>query len=192
MAANDYLYTDLDYTSKFPGDQGAFIAPMQDERTLDDLPEPGGARTIHMTTETIWDRPVRNMVDDVFRREVANSGVFESIFDKAKREGLVVQPSMVTLYGAHEESMDGARGLAKVGLRVKVYGEDTGNGKRALLFDERFEGAQATGISHRPSPTPVLIGRALQQAIYGALDGLDSSSIGRGGVPIIEASAGRR
>jgi hypothetical protein len=79
--------------------------------------------------------------------------------------------------------MGGGRSLAEVGIRIQANGPAAADGVRPVLLDQVFGDRELTEVSFRTASRHVLAGAATRLAIVRALQGLDSKSIGRNGMP---------
>lgn len=189
LASNDQLYLDVAFRTKVPGDRVAFVAPLADLRAERTEPLPAAERGFPITygDDGLWERPVAAMCDDILRRQLADSGLFPRIVDRAEPDGLVIVPSLESFVVGATEAISGSRSFAEVVLRVQVYGPAVGNAERSLLLDRSFPGVQRTAVAFKPVNAYRLAGPALAASITGVLTGLDGSNVGRSTVPMAVA-----
>lgn len=191
MATNERLYLDVAYQTRIPGDRELFVAPLVDARTADDLPVHDRGFPISYGSDGVWERPVRDMVDEILARQLGDSGLFHNIVSKASPQSLVLAPSLEKFTTGAVEAVGGARAFAEVGLRLRVLGAvDAGTGERPVLYDETFSERQITEPSMRPVSPYLLVGVALRTTMQKTLTGLDTSNVGRSFVPAIDDGRG--
>lgn len=183
IATNDRIYVDVPFSTRVPGDRELFVAPLADVRTFDDLPEHEGGFPINYGSDQVWERPVRDMIDEVLTRQVAESRLFAAVVERASADSLVLSPRLVQFTTGAVESVSGARAFAEVGLHLQVFGPVDAAGKRPVLLDETFTERQITPPSMRPPSPYLLAGSALRATIQKTLTGLDGSNVGRTHVP---------
>lgn len=183
LATNEALYVDVPYTTKVPGDRGVCVTPMADGRVATSLPNNDRGFPITYTTDEFWERPVTAMVSDVLTRQFAESDLFTDVCEQPENNALVVKPTLVSFLGGSTEAVSGRRSFAEVAIRLQVYGPAGNGGKRELLLDQTYANKQSTPTELNPASPYKLIGRALQQTMSRALNGLDGSNVARSTVP---------
>jgi len=169
LATNEALYVDVPYTTKVAGDRGVCVTPMADGRVASNLPNNDRRFPITYTTDDFWERPVTAMVGDVMTRQFADSELFTEVCEQPEPNALVVKPR---------------RSFAEVAVRLQVFGPSGIGGKRELLLDQTYANKQSTPTELNPASPYKLIGRALQQTMSRALNGIDGSNVARSTVPI--------
>jgi hypothetical protein len=188
FATNEVLYTDVPFATKAPGDRGLFVAPVVDARDLTVLPTNEHGFPIVYGTDDFWERPVREMLAEVLRRQLTDSELFGRVVDQAEPSALLLKPTLVTFTLGATEAMSGRRSFAEVGLRLQVLGPADGSGQRAVVLDQVYGSRQVSELELNPVNPYRLVGRALQQSMTKVLGGLDGSNVGRSNVPL-EAAA---
>ncbi|MGE3174861.1 MAG: hypothetical protein AB7O97_19690 [Planctomycetota bacterium] len=185
LAANDLIYRDVDYRCKVPGDRSVFVAPVADGRTpLADAVAIEGGYPILYDADGRWDRPVVEMVDEVLRREVADSTVFARVAARPADADVVLMPTLVSFSTAAMECEAGGRSLADVALRVQAYGPIGADGQRPLLVDRVFGERKLSDVAFRTTSRHVLAGAAAMATMQQLLQGLDAKNVGRDGMPV--------
>ncbi len=186
LAANDSIYVDLEYACKLPGDRTVFVAPLADARPASvEAAVRIGDYPMLYDGDARWERPVVAMVDDVLHREVVASGIFVGVVDQAAQADVVILPSLVTFATAAIEQESGGQSLAEAALRLQVFGPIGADGQRAPLLDQVFGDRQVTEVGFRTASRHLLAGVATRFAMLRLLQGLDSSNVGRNGMPIV-------
>jgi hypothetical protein len=192
LAANPELYRDLSFVTRLPGDRAVFVAPVQDARRADVLPASQGGFPITYDADERWSRPVNDMIDDVLRRELEHSGVFAGLLPQARPDALVLMPSMTDFQSGAVELDMGARTLAEIGVRVQVFGPESGAGKRELLLDQVYSQRETSTVAMVPMSSYRLSARALQVVMQRLLTGLDGSNCSRSNMPVVVPEAAQR
>ena len=172
LATNEALYVDVPYTTKVAGDRAACVTPMADGRVATSQPNNDRGFPITYTTDDFWERPVTAMVSDVLTRQFADSELFTEVCEQPEPNALVIKPTLVSFLGGSTEAVSGRRSFAEVAIRLQVYGPSGNGGKRELLLDQTYANKQTTPTELNPASPYKLIGRALQQTIARALNGL--------------------
>jgi hypothetical protein len=183
LARNERLYRDVPYQSRAPGDRAAILAPLADARSAKGLPASDEGFPIQYGSDEVWERPVCEMVDEVWNRQVAQSGLFAAV-GVAGAEALVVVPTLQSFTTGAIERIAGAQSFAEVALRLQVYGPQDASGQRGLLLDRVYADRKITEPGLRPVSPYLLVGGALRTAVQKALAGLDGSNVGRSSVPM--------
>ncbi len=184
LATNDRLYVDVPFQTRVPGDLQLFVAPLVDARTPADLPQAEDGCPILYGSDQVWERPVREMVDEVIARQVTDSGLFAVICEKATAETLVLVPALESFTTGAIERISGAQSFAEVALRLKVYGPVDDDGKRPVVLDRVYGERKITDPRPKPVSPYLLVGSALQGTVQKALNALDASNVGRSSVPV--------
>ncbi len=183
LATNEALYVDVPYTTKVAGDRAACVTPMADGRVATNQPNNDRGFPITYTTDDFWERPVTAMVSDVLTRQFADSELFTEVCEQPEPNALVIKPTLVSFLGGSTEAVSGRRSFAEVAIRLQVFGPSGNGGKRELLLDQTYANKQSTPTELNPASPYKLIGRALQQTVSRALNGLDGSNVARSTVP---------
>jgi hypothetical protein len=183
LGSNEQLYRDLGFVSKVPGDRAVFLAPLVEARRDQVRPASQGGFPIAYDSDDHWNRPVRDMIEDVLQRELTCSHVFGSILPQPLPDALVLVPWLTNFETGCVELDVGARSLAEIGLRVQVYGAMDDNGQRPLLHDQLYSDRQASSPAMVPLSTFVLAGVALRHTMQHLVAGLDGSNVSRTGMP---------
>lgn len=183
LARNERLYVDVPFQSRAPGDRDLFVAPLADARSAKDLPLEDQGFPITYGTDGVWERPVRDMVDEVLARQLEGSGLFAAVSDRAGPSALVMTPSLVSFTTGAVEGVAGARSFAEVALRLRVFGPADKDGERTVVLDQTFADRKITEESFKPVSPYLLVGGALRAAVHKALTGLDGSNVGRSHMP---------
>jgi len=183
LATNERLYHDSGYLCKLPGDRSVFVAPLADARQPALDANSLGEFPIAYDADARWERPIVDMVDDLLRREIAASSVFRTVEAQPAAADVVLTPTLVTFVTAAIEQMAGGRSLAEVAIRIQAHGPVGADGSRPELLDQVFGDRELTEIAFRTVSRYVLAGAATRASIVRALQGLDSKSIGRNGMP---------
>ncbi|MBM4062838.1 MAG: hypothetical protein FJ265_17345 [Planctomycetes bacterium] len=184
LATNGELYVDVPFTTKAPGDRQAFVAPVADARGRQAPPQSNRGFPIVYGNDSVWDRPVPEMVAEVLHRQIAGSKLFAGLDDAPGPATILVLPTIVSFQAGAVQSVSGCSSFADVGLRLQVFGPAGANGARALLLDEVFADRQATEVAMSPINPYRLVGGALRVSIGKALVGIDGSNAGRSQVPL--------
>jgi hypothetical protein len=188
LANNELLYADVPFQTKAPGDREVFVAPIVDARDPSVLPVRDKGFPIVYGSDEFWERPVREMLADVLRRQLAASGLFARVVDRPAPGTLVLKPVLVTFTTGATEAMSGRRTFAEVGLRLSVLGPADKGGGRQTLLEQTYGSRQLSELELNPPSPYRLAGRALQQSMSRLLAGLDGSNIGRSDVPLDAAA----
>ncbi|MBX3461547.1 MAG: hypothetical protein KF830_00105 [Planctomycetes bacterium] len=194
LASNELLYVDVPFATKAPGDREVFVAPVADARDLAALPTKEKGFPIVYGGDEFWERPVREMLADVLRRQLEQSQLFGQVVDRPSPSSLVLKPVLVTFTTGATEAMSGRRTFAEVGLRLTVLGPADAGGRRVTLLEQTYGSRQLSEVELNPVSPYRLVGRALQQSMGKLLAGLDGSNVGRSDVPLeaaVEAAAPR-
>jgi hypothetical protein len=184
LTANSSLFRPTGFRTGAPGDRAVFVAPLADGREVAVLPASADGFPITYDPDGRWQRPVREMVQELLQDELRESGLFARFLTGAQPDALVVKPTLVRFHSGTIETMEGARSLAEVALRLQVYGPADAAGRRPTWHDAVYADAQVSGVRMVPVSTFVLTGRAAQAALHRALAGLDGSNVARSGVPL--------
>lgn len=184
LGDNPDLYRDLGFVSKLPGDRAVFVAPLQDQRRQEQLPEAQGGFPITYDSDERWCRQPADMVDDVLRRELAHSRVFAAVLPSPQPGALVLMPTLQEFQSGAVELDMGCRTLAEVGIRVQVFGPADAKGERQLLHDEVYAQRETSSVAMVPMSTYLLSARALRGSMQRLLSGLDGSNVGRSNLPL--------
>ncbi|MCA8949273.1 MAG: hypothetical protein KDE27_07210 [Planctomycetes bacterium] len=189
LATNDRIYIDVPFRSRIPGDRDLFVAPLEDGRSAAELPAEEGGFPISYGSDQVWERPVREMVDEILARQLADSALFRGVAERVGDDTVVLAPTLVSFTTGALECVAGARAFAEVGLRLRVFGPVEASGKRPLLLDETVSERQITPPSLRPVSPYLLAGSALRATMQKSLATLDTSNVGRSFVPEVAAAA---
>lgn len=185
LALNTELYAMSGYSCKLPGDRSVFVTPVADARdqvAVADAAE--GKYPVLYDTDARWHRPIAEMVDEVLRREVEESGIFDEITDAPKEAQIVVTPTIVAFRTGAVEELAGGRAIAEVAIRFQVHGPADKDGVRALVLDQTVVDRKVTEAAFRTASRYVLAGVSLRACILRMLQVLDTKNIGRDGMPL--------
>jgi len=147
LVLNTELYAMSGYSCKLPGDRSVFVTPVADARdqvVVADAAE--GKYPVLYDTDARWHRPIAEMVDEVLRREVEESGIFDEITDAPKEAQIVVTPTIVAFRTGAVEELAGGRAIAEVAIRFQVHGPAGKDGVRerrlavSVMHDENDNG----------------------------------------------------
>lgn len=184
LASNKRLYRDVPFSTRLPGDRVVFVAPLADVRSVEDLPLHDRGFPISYGGDDVWDRPIREMIDEVLSRQLADSGLFAGVSDKATPQSLILMASLESFTTGAVERVGGQQSFAEVVLRLRVLGPEDRNGIRATLHDQSYGDRKMTDPSFKPISPYMLVGSTLHTAMQKALTGLDGSNVGRSHVPL--------
>ena len=151
----------------------AYIAPLKDARK--DPQQPEGDVVAEFVKEG-WDRSVRVMVEEILRDEIGKSGIYAGIINTAASNALIIEPTLMVLYGAWETRQGGfddygSRTYALAAIRIKIYGPADANGKRLVWLNKELRQLVASKFQRSTPPSlPSLTGVALSQAMGQVLE----------------------
>ncbi len=184
LARNPQICGDVPFVTRAPGDRGVFVAPVVDNRR--------GAQPAHdrgfpisYAPDAAWDRPVTDMVGELFERELGESGLFAQVSSTALPESVVIQPELVSFSMGTMENIHGARTFAEVGLKLRVFGPADAAGTRPLWFERVYGDRQVTEPQVIPDNVFLLAGSTTMRSLAKVMSSLDSTNIGRSGVPLV-------
>ena len=143
---NEGLFPPLAYKVQHKQARSLWIAPIQDRRAPPKRIEKG-MFPVTYTLDQSWKRPVPAMLDGLLRREIKDSGIFQSL---AKTEGeadWVLDVDLLAFYGAVEERIVGRAVKSNAILHARVYGPKGADGKRPLLREREYRAPLETGAS---------------------------------------------
>jgi hypothetical protein len=185
LRRNADLYRSPGYRARLPVDRSAFLTPLVDARSGRAV-EARGPYPISAMPDGYWARPLPEMIEQIVRDELNDSGVVVGLQRQAppKNGALVITVHLLEAVCGQEERPSGRRSMADVALRVQVFGPAPGT---TLLFDRQFRQPLATDVGNRPARPPQLFGIALRQVVGAMLAALDQSNVARSGVPIQHA-----
>lgn len=139
LALNEDAYQGSGYQAGHKQERRVFIRHLQDGRKdLENYAE--HQYPVVYTKDRYWDRPLVLMLDDLFRKEVRNSGMFGSIVDDEAEADWVIEPILLNFYGAVEQRVAGRKYRALSELYVTVLGERGADGERKVLRKRKYEG----------------------------------------------------
>lgn len=191
LAHNDKLYRTPRYQARLPVDRAVFVAPIADERDkrAADAAAPMWPR--RPMADELWDRSIPEMLDDVLRDALRDSGVVARIDDTVPPADatLLVTPRLHDLRGYLEEQPAGRCTLATLSLQIVVLGPADAAGVREALFDRTYDQSIGTQVSRVPMPVPELYGRIVHDALARALLEIDRSNVTRSGLPLVQLDA---
>lgn len=184
FANNELFFVDVDFRTKSPGDRKVFVTPLKDERAHAELPLHESGFPIRYGDDEFWERPVPEMLTEVFERHLENSEVFPAVAAQASPDVVIIRPTLVSFVVGSKEAISGSMTFAEVGLRIEVLGPQGENGQRPLWHDQAYGNRQVSEYQIKPVSPYRLIGRALQLTMSETLAGLDSSNVARSHVPV--------
>lgn len=192
FAENPVLYVDVPFTTQAPGDRELFVLPVVDARDESVLPQHERGFPIVYGADGFWERPVREMLADVLRRQLEDSKLFARVVDQPGPATILVKPTLLAFTTGTREAVSGRRSFADVSLRLEVLGPARADGARDVLLAETYGSSQVSELELNPPSPYRLVGRALQQSMQGLLAGLDGSNLSRSGVPLAAPAAAPR
>ena len=186
LAKNSELYAFSEFVTKLPGDRKVFVATLEDARETVTPAAPAGdvKFPILYDTDERWLRPVSEMVDEILRREIEDSEIFDEVCESPKDAQIVITPSLVAFRTGALEEISGGRGIAEVAIRFRVHGPADASGERTLALDQTVVDRKVTEASFRTASRYVLAGVSLRACVVRMLQVLDSKNIGRDGMPL--------
>ncbi|MFO1051787.1 MAG: hypothetical protein U1F36_06200 [Planctomycetota bacterium] len=185
LAHNERLYQPPRYHARLPADRPALLLPVDDQRHK----QPADASAPHWPRrpmpEELWARPIPEMVDDLLRRSLADSGVVAQLDTRVPpaAEVIVVQPVLLDARGYLEEQAAGRCTLSSFTLKLVVSSPAAADGTRATIFEQTYEQSAGSQVTRSPTPIPELLGRCVRDAIARVLADLDRNNVGRSGLP---------
>lgn len=190
LRTNPSLYARTAYETRVLVDTAAFLAPLVDERVP--IVEAAGPYPRKYVDESVWDRPMLEMIEDIIADELRDSGVFTSVVrSKPAAETLIVTPYLRRAICGEEEQPTGRRSLAEIEIRFVVHGPGADADAREIVFDRTFQEVAQTPVKMRPPQSTTLIGIILNKALRKALEALDQSNISRSAIPSDPSITGR-
>jgi hypothetical protein len=186
LAHNETMFPQVSYKAKQPADRVAFVTPLVDGRKtwVADASSDAASYPVKLMPESVWARPLPDMIDEILRRDLASSGVFAAIEAHAEAKGLIVRPTLVTGSAGVQEKPNGRRTIAETAIRIVVLGPDEGNGKRSTLHDRVYQSHLDSKVEMQPVPAVSLYANTLRSVVQQVLAGLDQSNVARSGVPL--------
>ncbi len=186
LAKNSELYAFSEFVTKLPGDRKVFVATLEDARETVTPAAPAGdvKFPILYDTDERWLRPVSEMVDEILRREIEDSEIFDEVCESPKDAQIVITPSLVAFRTGALEEISGGRGIAEVAIRFRVHGPADASGERTLALDQTVVDRKVTEASFRTASRYVLAGVSLRACVVRMLQVLDCKNIGRDGMPL--------
>ncbi len=182
LSENPALYRYTGYQARVPADRAVFMAPVVDDREVR-VEEASGSHTVSYFADGSWDRPIADMVDAVLRQEVADSGIFNGMRDRADSDACVLKVRLRRFDVGGESHVTGWRSFAAVKFSVQVYGPGASEEARPLLLEQEFADGAASEVDWRPPPGTTLMGMSLRKVNTQILGTLDQRNVGRTGVP---------
>ena len=174
LAKNRVLYRSPGFQAPSKKHYHAYLAPLQDLRTAP--PQPQGAVVAEFMREGYWQRSVRAMVEEILRTELQKSHIYAGLAATPADTNLIIEPSLVALYGAWEyraggTASYGSRSYAVTALKIKVYGPADASGKRRVWMDKEFrEFVGSDFMLATPPNIPQLTGVALSRTMARVLE----------------------
>jgi uncharacterized lipoprotein YmbA len=185
FAQNPEIYSGLDYTSRLPGDRTVFLAPVADQRDETLLPKAQGQFPIVYDDENRWNRSIPEMLDEVLRNDLEQSKVFAKVAEKAADADIVIQPTLLTFVTGAMELDSGAQAISQLGLKVQVLGSIDENGMRPVLLEQLYGERQLSDAGMRTPSRVLLTGRVVRTTMQKLVRSLDTSNVGRNGMPLV-------
>ncbi|MCA8967691.1 MAG: hypothetical protein KDC48_22610 [Planctomycetes bacterium] len=184
LAHNPKICGDLPFVTRAPGDRAVFVAPVVDSRH-GALPAHDRGFPISYGPDAAWDRPVPDMVGELFERELGESGLFSQVSSSATPEAVVIQPELVSFSMGTMENIQGARTFAEVALKLRVFGPEGAAGERPLWFERVYGDRQVTEPQIKPANMFLLAGSTTMRSLAKVFSALDGTNVGRSGVPLV-------
>ncbi|MBL8753011.1 MAG: hypothetical protein JNK15_06875 [Planctomycetes bacterium] len=184
FAANELFYKDLEWRTKAPGDRAVCVLPVVDTRDAVVLPTAERGLPIRYGSDDFWDRPVPEMLGEVLVRQLQDSALFTKVQDRPSADVLLVKPVLQRLANGAIEEMSGARSFAEIALQIQVLGPAGADGKRVVLHEQTYGNRTLTPNEINPTPSYLVLGRALRATMQKMLVGLDGSNVARSTVPV--------
>jgi len=175
LVRNERLYASTGYQAEHAQTRSVFVRPLRDRRQALEAYNQG-IYPVTYTQDDYWERPVRTMLDELFRRELKSSGVFAHFTKDPKVADWVLEPTLLAFHGAIEERVVGrvTKGLTR--LHVRVWGPRGADGQRRILRESEYAGpVEAAGLLFVPDP------HALAAASFRKAMTLVLADIDRGG-----------
>lgn len=139
LALSEDAYRGSGYQAGHKQERKVFIRQLRDSRKeLENYAD--DQYPVVYTKDSYWDRPLVVMLNDLFRKEVTDAGIFMSIVDDEAEADWVVEPILLNFYGAVEQRVAGRKYRALSELYVTVLGERGPDGERKLLRKRKYEG----------------------------------------------------
>ncbi len=178
LGTNEWLYGGSGYRARIPGDRPAFVAPVRDARTAPD-PAPDGEFTISYYSDDRWERPPAQMIDDVVRSDLAESGVFTEVSERPWSNGCTINVELRQFDVGSEMHVTGWRSFAALTIAVEVNGPLTPAGNRPVLLQEQFDESLHSFVSWDPPAASQLMATILERVMNRMLGVLDQEGVGR-------------
>ncbi len=137
LVKNEGLFPPIRYQARHRQTRRLFVAPLVDARKPLEAFEKG-IYPISYTEDGFWERPVREMCEDLLRREIRDSGIFAGFAKDRESADWVLEVELTAFHGAVEERIVGRRSYAKAALHARVLGERGTDGKRPVLREKDF------------------------------------------------------
>jgi hypothetical protein len=184
FAVNELFYRDLEWRTKAPGDRAVCVLPVVDTRDPAALPTAERGLPIRYGSDDFWDRPVPEMLGEVLVRQLQDSALFTAVQEQATADALLVKPTLLRLANGAIEEMSGSRSFAEIALQLQVLGPAGADGKRVVLHEQTYGNRTITQNEINPTPSYLVLGRALRVTMQKVLTGLDGSNVARSTVPV--------
>jgi hypothetical protein len=172
LSRGRYIYRSPGFEAPVQKSQSFFIRPMQDKREMPATPR-SSVYASYMPDQN-WARPPVVMVEEIFRREVADAQIYQDAAHDANSADIVVEPTLVALVGVYETGAEeGSRTYATTAIHLKVLGPRDASGTRKVWMDRVFRHtASSPPVRFNPMPVNHLTGRALRDTMAKLLDAL--------------------
>ena len=180
LADNDKLYRWTGYRAKLSADRRVCVLPIVDERKppVVDATSP---YPVTFVSEGHWHRAVPEMIDELVRREVEDSGVFGEVVDEPRPDVCLLRVSIVSFEGGIQEVTTGRRTFATTRLLAIVEGPEQDGQRPELLREELGQQMQSEVVMTPPSPL-LLLGRCTRLDMHTLLSKIDQGNLGRSAV----------
>lgn len=191
LAINPVLYQSPGYETRVLVDKNAFIAPLIDAR--EPAAEATGPMSFVQAPESVWERPMTVMVEEILVDELRKSGIFSQVLiNTPSPSTLIVTPYLVSARYGEEELTAKRRAIAEIEIRIVVHGAvASASESRPILFDRTFHEVTATPPAIRAVHSAQILGVSLSKAVRAMLAALDQSNVSRSGVPMDPAVSGQ-